>query len=276
MRIDDALNEHDEVRTLLAAGLGAEPPLRADTVGAAVAAGRRRGTRRRLARAGAGVAATAALTALVVATPGTGGAPAAPGTPGPAAVAAADPLAGPLVLAGSAGDAPQTLRPDSFGPGTGHPTDWTSRQLGDALAGLLPSGATTVREGDIPGRTFRVDWDGGTGPVEFIGGADRTADAPKVPFCARIALPKVTARPGVPAPADVVPTNDCQVVELADGARAETVTLTFPQDGRGSQYVRVQRADGRTVTLQQWTARPEAALETAALLAIANDPAWRF
>ncbi|MFD8705319.1 hypothetical protein ACFV1W_22345 [Kitasatospora sp. NPDC059648] len=273
MTHDNALDPQDEVRTLLAAGLGAEPTLRPGTVDAAVAAGRRRRGTRLAVRAGAGVAATAALAALVANLPGV--TTPAPGTSG-APVAAADPLTGPLTLAGSADATPEALRPDSFGPGSGRATDWTSERLGSTLASLLPDGAKTVRAGDIPGRSFRVGWQSPAGPVDFVGGAERTADAPKVPFCAAIALPKVTARPGVPAPQDAAPRTDCHLVELPSGARGEAVTLTARQDGRASQYVRLQRADGRTVTLQQWAGQPDAGLDEAALLAIADAAAWQF
>ncbi|CAM5553274.1 hypothetical protein AB0F92_39840 [Kitasatospora aureofaciens] len=269
----DALDPQDELRTLLAAGLGAEPTLRPGTVDAAVAAGRRRRGTRLAVRAGATVAVTAALAALVANLPGvTTPAPSTPGNP----VAAADPLTGPLTLAGAAGASAEPLRPDSFGPGSGRATDWTSDRLGTTLASLLPDGAKTVRAGDIPGRTFRVAWQSPAGPVDVIGGADRTADAPKVPLCATIALPKVTARPGVPSPQDAAPRTSCHLVELPSGARGEAVTLTLPQSGRTSQYIRLQRADGRTVTLQQWAEQPDAGLDEAALLAIADAPAWQF
>ncbi|MFE7634545.1 hypothetical protein ACFU7Z_11030 [Kitasatospora sp. NPDC057518] len=272
MTHDHALDGQDELRALLATGLGTEPPLPADSVDAAVAAGRRRSGVRLAVRAGAGVAAAAALTALLGGLP-TGGAAHDPG----GTAVAADPLTGPLTLAGAAGDAPQPLRPDSFGPGGGRPTGWSSEQLGATLAGLLPAGGgTTVRGGDIPGRTFRVDWASPVGQVELVGGADRTADAPNVPLCATIALPKVTPRPGVPSPQEAAPRTNCQVAELPGGARGEAMTLTFPQGGRVSQYVRVQRADGRTVTLQQWVGASGAGLGTDELLAIADDPAWRF
>ncbi|MFE4972694.1 hypothetical protein ACFRAR_11300 [Kitasatospora sp. NPDC056651] len=266
----DALDPQDDLRPLLATGLGAEPPLRPGTVDAAVAAGRRVHGTRLAVRAGTAVAATAALAALVATVPATD----APATD--TAVAAADPLTGPLALAGSAGASAEPLRPDSFGPGSGHATDWTSEHLAATLAGLLPAGPTTVRAGDIPGRSFRVAWQSPAGPVDFVGGADRTADAPKVPFCAAIALPVVTARPGVPSPQEAAPRNNCRLVDLPSGARGEAVTLTDPRSGSTSQYVRLQRADGRTVTLQQWTDHPDAALAEAALLAIADDAAWQF
>ncbi|MFJ9448679.1 hypothetical protein ACIRRH_43905 [Kitasatospora sp. NPDC101235] len=266
----DALDPQDEMRTLLAAGLGAEPTLRPGTVDAAVTAGRRRRGTRLAVRAAATMAATAALAALVATLP-TGATP----TPG-APVAAADPLTGPLTLAGSADATPEPLRPDSFGPGSGRATAWTSDHLGTTLASLLPAGAKTVRAGDIPGRSFRVAWQSPAGSVDFVGGADHTADAPKVPFCATIALPKITPRPGVPSPQEIAPRTDCHLVELPSGARGEAVTLTPRQDGRVSQYVRLQRADGRTVTLQQWAEQPDAGLDEAALLAIADDPTWQF
>ncbi|MER5352865.1 hypothetical protein ABT093_21345 [Kitasatospora sp. NPDC002551] len=273
MRHDDTHEDQEHIRLLLAAGLGSEPPLRGGTVEAAMAAGRRRSGVRRLARTGAGAGVTAALATLVVclasAAPAGGPAVAAAGAP-------ADPLAGPVALVGESGETPQALRPDSFGPGADRPTAWTSQQLGATLAGLLPAGASDVRAGDIAGRTFRVAWSGAAGPVEFIGGAERTADAPKVPLCATVAFPKITPPPGQPTPEEVLPANRCELVDLPDGARAEAVTLTFPQSGRTSQYVRVLRADGRTVTLQQFPERPEGALDPTALLAIANDPAWRF
>ncbi|MFD4656262.1 hypothetical protein ACFWP2_11610 [Kitasatospora sp. NPDC058444] len=266
----DALDPQDDLRTLLAAGLGAEPTLRSGTVDAAVAAGRRRRGTRLAVRAGATAAGAAALAALVATVP-TGTTP-APGAP----AAAADPLTGPLTLAGAAGATAEPLRPDSFGPGSGRATDWTSDHLGTTLAALLPAGATTVRPGDIPGRSFRVAWQSPAGPVDFVGGADHTADAPKVPLCATIALPKVTPRPGVPSPQDIAPRTDCRLVELPSGARGEAVTMTLPQSDRVSRYVRLQRPDGRTVTLQQWARQPDAGLDTAALLAIADDPAWQF
>ncbi|MET8546832.1 hypothetical protein ABZW03_40405 [Kitasatospora sp. NPDC004799] len=265
----DALDPQDELRTLLAAGLGAEPTLRPGTVDAAVAAGRRRRGTRLAVRAGAATAATAALAALVATVP-TGTAP-APGAP----VAAADPLTGPLTLA-AAGASAEPLRPDSFGPGSGRATAWTSDRLATTLAGLLPAGATTVRAGDIPGRSFKVGWQSPAGPVDFVGGADRTADAPKVPLCATVALPEVTPRPGVPDPREIAPRTDCRVVDLPSGARGEALTMTLPADGRTSQYVRLQRADGRTVTLQQWAENPDGGLDTAALLALADDAAWQF
>ncbi|MFI2608519.1 hypothetical protein [Kitasatospora sp. NPDC018619] len=267
---DHRLDPQDDLRTLLATGLGAEPPLRPGTVDAAVSAGRRRRGTRLAVRAGAAAAVTAALAAVVATGPGT--APPAPGTP----VAAADPLTGPLSLAGAAGASAEPLRPDTFGPGTGRATDWTSEHLAATLAGLLPAGPTTVRAGDIPGRSFRVAWQSPAGPVDFVGGADRTADAPKVPFCAAIALPAVTPRAGVPGPQEAAPRTSCHLVDLPSGAHGEAVTLTHPQSGRTSQYVRLQRADGRTVTLQQWSEHPDAALAEAALLAIADDPAWQF
>ncbi|WP_316524129.1 hypothetical protein [Kitasatospora brasiliensis] len=263
----DALDPQDDLRTLLAAGLGAEPPLRPGTVDSAVVAGRRRRGTRLAVRAGAATAATAALAALVAALP-TATTPGAP-------MAAADPLAGPLSLAGSGASA-EPLRPDSFGPGSGRATDWTSDHLGTTLASLLPAGGKTVGAGDIPGRTFRVNWQSPAGPVDFVGGADRTADAPKVPLCATIALPKVTPRPGMPSPQETAPRTDCHLVDLPSGAHGEAVTLTHPQSGHTSQYIRLQRADGRTVTLQQWAEQPDAALDEAALLAIADNPAWQF
>ncbi|MFB7469651.1 hypothetical protein [Kitasatospora sp. NPDC056184] len=273
MRHHDTHDDQDDIRLLLAAGLGAEPPLRAGTVEAAMAAGRRRNGARRLARTGAGAGVTATLATVVVCL--------ASATPTSAPVAAptatvADPLTGPVALVGEAGEAPQALRPDSFGPGADRPSGWTSERLGATLAGLLPPGASEVQAGDIAGRTFRVAWSGAGGPVRFIGGAERTADAPKVPLCATVAFPKITPLPGRPSPEEVSPTNRCEVVDLPDGGRAEAVTLTFPQGGRTSQYVRVLRADGRTVTLQQFPERPEGSLATTALLTIANDPAWRF
>ncbi|MGW4825802.1 hypothetical protein ACWEP4_44925 [Streptomyces sp. NPDC004227] len=254
MTHDHAVDGHDEMRALLAAGLDAEPPLRSDAVDAAVEAGRRRRGIRMATRTGVGVVATAAL-AVVVAYP-TGGPTPRPET----TTVAADPLVGPLTLAGSTSAAPKPLRPDSYGSGSGRATGWSSEKLGNTLATLLPAGGKTVSSGDIPGRTFRVRWESAAGPVEFVGGAERTADAPKVPFCATIALPKVTPRPGVPSPQEAAPRTDCLVVKLPNGARGEAMTLTFPQDGHVSQYVRVQRADGRTVTLQQWAGKPGAAL----------------
>ncbi|MFF2747814.1 hypothetical protein ACFVVA_19965 [Kitasatospora sp. NPDC058048] len=268
----DALDPQDELRTLLAAGLGAEPPLRPGAVDTAVADGRRRRGTRLAVRAGASVAATAVLAALMATLP-TATTPA--GTQG-GPVAAADPLTGPLTLAGAAGATAEPLRPDSFGAGSGRATDWSSERLGATLASLLPGGATTVRAGDIPGRSFRVAWQSLASPVDFVGGAERTADGSKVPFCATIALPKVTPRPGVPSPQEVAPRTDCHLVELPSGARGEALTLTPRQDGRVSQYVRLQRADGRTVTLQQWAQQPDTGLDEAALLAIADNPAWQF
>ncbi|MEW2486372.1 hypothetical protein [Streptomyces sp. NPDC048411] len=271
------MNDHD-VKTLLEAGLDDEPPVRIN-VDAAVSAGRRRRSVRRLALAGAGLTAGTAMAVVALTTTGAGT------VPSPSA--ATDPLVGPMVLTASgAGSDSKPLRPDSFGPGREHTTHWRSEQLADTLVTLLPPGRTTVHEGDFPGRTYRVTWDDGTGPVNFIGGADYTADAPQVPLCARLATPKVTPRPGAPKPQDVAPSHECEVIDL-DGGRAEAVTLRFPQDGRVSQYVRVLRADGRTVTLQQWGGTPSSTrsrdtaasrppLGTAELLAIANDPAWRF
>ncbi|WP_327349801.1 hypothetical protein OG772_23015 [Streptomyces sp. NBC_01321] len=270
------MNNHD-VKTLLEAGLHDEPPLRT-SVDTAVAAGRRSRVRRRGALAGVGLTAGAAVATLALVTPGA--------DPGATPLAAADPLVGPLVPAAADSAAPQTLRPDAFGPGTEHTTRWSSKQLAGTLVGLLPPGEATVREGDFPGRTYRVQWDSGTGPVEFVGGAEYTAKGPHVPLCASITMPKVAPRPGAPAPRDTAPASDCQVVELADGARAEAVTLRLPRDGQPSWYVRVLRKDGRTVTLQQWTGRPDAKgahntrsqpqLDTTAMLKIANDPAWKF
>lgn len=270
------MNDHD-VKTLLETGLGAEPPLRT-SVDTVVAAGRRSRARRRGALAGVGLTTGVAVAALALLTPGAGSAT--------APSAAADPVVGPLVPAAAESEAPQTLRPDAFGPGTEHTTRWSSKQLADTLVGLLPPGKATVEEGDFPGRTYRVRWDDGTGPMEFVGGAEYTDKGPRVPLCATIKLPKDVSRPGAPATRHTAPASDCEVVELADGARAETVTLRFPQDGRPSWYVRVLREDGRTVTLQQWTARPDAKgahstpaqprLDVTALLRIANDPAWKF
>ncbi|MER6498435.1 hypothetical protein ABT218_03205 [Streptomyces sp. NPDC001455] len=269
------MNNHD-VKTLLEAGLRDEPPLRT-SVDAVVAAGRRGRARRRGALAGAGLTAGAAVAALALVTPG-----ADPGT----TPSAADPLVGPLVPAAADSAAPQTVRPDSFGSGTEHTTRWSSERLAGTLVKLLPPGKATVQEGDFPGRTYRVRWDSGTGPVEFVGGAEYTAKAPQVPLCASITMPKVAPRPGAPAPRDTAPASDCQVVRLADGARAETVTLRLPGDGRQSWYVRVLRKDGRTVTLQQWAGRTDTKdasgtrsqprPDTAAMLRIANDPAWKF
>lgn len=269
----DALDPQDDLRTLLAAGLGAEPPLCTGTVDAAVAAGRRHRGTRLAVRAGAAVAATAAVAALVATVPTT----ATPATPAPGATtAAADPLASPLALAGSAGASAEPLRPDSFGAGSGRATDWTSEHLAATLAGLLPAGPTTVGAGDIPGRSFRVAWQSPAGPVDFVGGAEHTADASNVPFCATVAQPVITPRPGVPSPQEVAPRTSCHLVDLPSGAHGEAVTLTLPQNGRTSQYVRLQRTDGRTVTLQQWTDQPDAALDETALLAIADNPAWQF
>ncbi|MEU9848752.1 hypothetical protein [Streptomyces sp. NPDC047985] len=269
------MNNHD-VKTLLEAGLHDEPPLRT-SVDTVVTAGRRSRFRRRGALAGAGLTAGAAVAALALVTPGVDA--------GTTPSAAADPLVGPLVPAAADSAAPQTVRPDSFGSGTEHTTRWSSKRLAGTLVELLPPGKTTVQEGDFPGRTYRVQWDSGTGPVEFVGGAEYTAKAPQVPLCATIEMPKIAPRPGAPAPRDTAPKSDCQVVELPDGARAEAVTLRFPQDGQPSWYVRVLRKDGRTVTLQQWGDRPDAKrrdarsqpqLDTAAMLKIANDPAWKF
>ncbi|MFE4448814.1 hypothetical protein [Streptomyces sp. NPDC056820] len=221
-------------------------------------------------RVGVGVAATAAVAAVV-------GYPAGGATPGPeTTTVAADPMVGPLTLAGSTSAGAKPLRPDSFGSGSGQPTGWSSEKLGNTLAALLPAGGKTVTGGEFPGRTFRVVWRSAAGPVEFHGGAEWTADAPKVPFCATIALPKFTPRPGAPSPQEVAPRTDCQVVKLPDGARGEAMTLTFPQDGEVSQYVRVQRADGRTVVLQQWAGKPGAALKISDLVKIADNSAWRF
>ncbi|MFF3731101.1 hypothetical protein ACFYXM_12455 [Streptomyces sp. NPDC002476] len=269
------MNNHD-VKNLLEAGLHDEPPLQT-SVDAVVAAGRRGRARRRGALAGAGLTAGAAVAALALVTPG-----ADPGTH----PSAADPLVGPLVPAAADSAAPRSLRPDAFDSGTEHTTRWSSRRLADTLVGLLPPGKATVGEGDFPGRTYRVWWDGGTGRVEFVGGAEYTAKGPKVPLCASITMPKVAPRPGAPAPRDAAPKSDCQVVELADGARAEAVTLRWAGDGRESWYVRVLRKDGRTVTLQQWAGRTDTKgasgtrsqpqLDTTAMLKIANDPAWKF
>ncbi|BAU87928.1 hypothetical protein SLA_7062 [Streptomyces laurentii] len=270
------MNDHD-VKTLLEVGLHGEPPLRT-SVETVVTAGRRSRVRRRGALAGVGLTAGVAVAALALVVPGAG--------PGATPSAAADPLVGPLVPAAADSAAPRSLRPDTFGPGTEHTTRWSSERLAATLVGLLPPGGATVSEADIPGRTYRVQWDGGTGPVEFVGGAEYTAKAPRVPLCASITMPKVAPRPGAPAPRDTAPASDCRVVELADGARAEAVTLRFPRDGQSSSYVRVLRKDGRTVSLQQWTGRPDAEgapgtrsqpqLDTTALLKIANDPAWTF
>ncbi|MFB7571842.1 hypothetical protein [Streptomyces sp. NPDC056165] len=271
MTHNHALDGHDEMQALLAAGLDAEPPLRSGTVDAAVAAGRRRRGTRMATRVGVGVAATAAVAAVV-------GYPTGGATPGPdTTTVAADPLVGPLTLAGSTSAGAKPLRPDSFGSGSGQPTGWSSEKLGNTLAALLPAaGSKTVTSGEFPGRTFRVVWRSAAGPVEFHGGAEWTADAPKVPFCATIALPKFTPRPGAPSPQEVAPRTDCQVVKLPDGARGEAMTLTFPQDGEVSQYVRVERADGRTVVLQQWAGKPGAALKISDLVKIADNSAWRF
>ncbi|MFG2918702.1 hypothetical protein ACGF0D_38195 [Kitasatospora sp. NPDC048298] len=80
----------------------------------------------------------------------------------------------------------------------------------------------------------------------------------------------------MPSPQEVAPRTSCHLVDLPSGAHGEAVTLTHPQNDRTSQYVRLQRTDGRTVTLQQWTDQPDAGLAEAALLAIADDPAWQF
>ncbi|MEU0831763.1 hypothetical protein [Streptomyces sp. NPDC005969] len=259
---------NQDVRNLLEAGIGEEPPVRT-TVDAVVTAGRRTRTRRRLALTGAGVTSAAAVAVLALVAPGAG-----PAT----SVSAADLLVGPLVPAGVGTDEARPLRPDSFGPGIEHTTRWSSKRLADTLVTLLPEGRTTTKDGEFKGRTFQVDWDNGGEVVTFIGSAEYTDKAPKVPFCAEIALPKLTPRPGAPAPQDVMPRENCETVELADGARAESVTLRFPEDGRESQYVRVERKDGRTVALQQWTDRPtkQVPLDADALLDIANSPSWRF
>jgi hypothetical protein len=122
-----------------------------------------------------------------------------------------------------------------------------------------------------------VTWDNGGEKVTFIGSVGYTAKESHVPFCAKIPLPKITHRDGT-TPQDVMPREDCETVELADGARAESLTMRFPADGRESQYVRVERKDGRTVALQQWTDRPtkQVPLGADALLDIVNSPSWRF
>ncbi|MEV7796283.1 hypothetical protein AB0O68_30500 [Streptomyces sp. NPDC087512] len=258
---------NQDVRNLLEAGIGEEPPVRT-TVDAVVAAGRRTRTRRRLALTGAGVTSAAVVAVLALAAPGAG----------PAAnVSAADPLLGPLVPAGMGTDEARSLRPDSFGPGIEHTTRWSSKRLADTLVTLLPEGRTTTHDGDIKGRTFRVTWDNGGQKVTFIGSVGYTAKESHVPFCAKIPLPKITHRDGT-TPQDVMPREHCETVELADGARAESLTMRFPADGRESQYVRVERKDGRTVALQQWTDRPtkQVPLDTDALLDIVNSPSWRF
>ncbi|MFI2739664.1 hypothetical protein [Streptomyces sp. NPDC018711] len=266
------MNDHD-MKTLLRAGLDDEPPLGVG-VDELVTAGRRRRLRRRGAFAVTGVTAGAAVFALALTGAGTGASP-----EGPDVARAADPLVGPLVPA-AAETAAQPLRPDGFGSGTEHRTKWDSRRLADTLVGLLPSGRALTREGDFPGRTYRVQWDGGTGPVQFVGGAGYTDKEPDVPLCAQIALPKVSPRPGAPAPGAATTGDRCEVVHLADGARAEVVTVRAGGKGRTSWYVRVLRRDGRTVTLQEWqgrdASRPEPAVPTAELLKIANDPAWAF
>ncbi|MEV7797324.1 hypothetical protein AB0O68_36135 [Streptomyces sp. NPDC087512] len=258
---------HQDVRNLLQAGIGQEPPVR--TVDAVVTAGRRVRTRRRLALTGAGVTSAAAVAVLALVAPGAG-----PATH----VSAADLLVGPLVPAGSGSDEARPLRPDSFGPGIEHTTRWSSKRLADTLVALLPKGRTTTHDGDIKGRTFHVTWGNRGEEVTFIGSAEYTDKAPDVPLCAKIPLPKITPRSGAPVRQDVMPSEDCKTVELADGARAESVTVRLPADGRESQYVRVERKDGRTVALQQWTDRPtkRAPLDTDALLEIANSPSWRF
>lgn len=272
------MNDHD-MKTLLQAGLDDEPPMHAG-IDELVTAGRRRRLRRQGALAAAGVTASAAVFALTLA--GAGTAP-----DGADRARAADPLVGPLVPAAAESAASQPLRPDGFGPGTDHRTKWSSERLADTLIGLLPAGQATTREGDFPGRTYRVQWDGGTGPVEFVGGAGYTDKEPDVPLCAHIATPKVSPRPGAPAPGDTTAGDRCEVVELADGARAEVVTVRAHGKGRASWYVRVLRQDGRTVTLQEWSARAESteardtsrqepAVTTAELLRIANHPAWAF
>ncbi|PWI08099.1 hypothetical protein DIZ27_24570 [Streptomyces sp. NWU339] len=255
---------NQDVRNLLQAGIGEEPPVRT-TVDAVVAAGRRVRTRRRLALTGAGVTAAAAAVVLAVVAPGAGP---------EASVSAADPL----VPAGVGTDEAGPLRPDSFGPGIEHTVRWSGKRLADNLVALLPQGRTTTQDGDIKGRTFRVTWDNGDGEVTFTGSVGYTAKESHVPFCAKIAVPKITPRPGMPAPEDVAPREDCETVELADGARAESVTLRFPATGSESQYVRVKRTDGRTVALQQWTDQPtkQPPLDADALLDIANSPTWRF
>ncbi|MFI9625153.1 hypothetical protein [Streptomyces sp. NPDC052042] len=259
---------NQDVRNLLEAGIGEEPPVRT-TVDAVVTAGRRSRTRRRLAFTGAGVTSAAAVAVLALVAPGAGPAPSA---------SAADLLVGPLVPAGVGIDEARPLRPDSFGPGIEHTTGWSSKRLADTLVTLLPEGRTATKDGEFKGRTFHVDWANGGEEVTFIGSAGYTAKEPRVPFCAKSALPKITPRAGAPKPQDVREREVCETVELADGARAESVTLWFPEDGRESQYVRVERKDGRSVALQQWTDRPtkRVPLDAAALLDIANSPSWRF
>ena len=259
---------NQDVRNLLEAGIGEEPPVRT-TVDAVVAAGRRTRTRRRLALTGAGVTSAAAVAVLALVAPGAG-----PAT----SVSAADLLGGPLVPAGFGTDEARPLRPDSFGSGIEYTTHWSSKRLADTLVALLPEGRTATKDGEFKGRTFQVDWDNGSEEVTFIGSAGYTAKESHMPFCAKIALPKITPRPGVPAPQDVMPREDCETVELADGAQAESLTLRFPADGRESQYVRVERKDGRTVALQQWADRPtkQVPLYADTLLGIANSPSWRF
>ncbi|GAA3376881.1 hypothetical protein GCM10020367_50350 [Streptomyces sannanensis] len=258
---------NQNVRNLLEAGIGEEPPVRT-TVDTVVAAGRRVRTRRRLALTGAGVTSAAAVAVLALVAPGAG-----PATSG----SAPDLLVGPLMPAGVGTDAPRPLRPDSFTSGTEHTTRWSSKRLADTLVTLLPEGRTTTQDGDFKGRTFRVTWDNGSGELEFTGSVGYTDKSADVPFCAKIPLPKITHRDGT-TPQDVMPREDCETVELADGARAESVTLRDPVDGSESQYVRVERKDGRSMALQQWAKRPttQPPLDADALLAIANSPVWRF
>lgn len=156
------MNNHD-VKTLLEAGLRDEPPLRT-SVDTAVAAGRRTLVRRRGALAGAGLTAGAAVAALALVTPG-----ADPGTP---PSAAADPLVGPLVPAAAGSAAPQTLRPDAFGPGTEHTTRWSSKRLADTLVGLLPPGKATVREETSPAGPTACS--GTAAPARWSSSAERS------------------------------------------------------------------------------------------------------
>ncbi|MFF4764299.1 hypothetical protein [Streptomyces sp. NPDC001292] len=257
---------NQDVRNLLEAGIGEEPPVRT-TVDAVVAAGRHVRTRRRLALTGAGVTSAAAVAALVLVAPGAGPATSA---------SAADPLLGPLVPAGVGTDTPRPVRPDSVNWGVEHTTRWSSKRLADTLVALLPEGRTTTKDGDIKGRTFQVTWDNGGEEVTFIGSVGYTAKEPNLPFCAEFPEPKITPRPG--AVYNHAETSHCETVELADGARAESSTLRFSADGSESQYVLVHRKDGRSVALQQMTDRPtkQVPLDADALLDIANSPSWQF
>jgi hypothetical protein len=269
----------EEVKALLASGLSGEPPVRI-SIDEVVAAGHRRRSRRRMTLASGGLSLAAAAVFGLLMLPGA--------EPASGSGHTGDPLVGPLVPVGQDGAVTaQGVRPDAVPGGTEHTSGWTGGKLGETLVTLLPGGKATALEGDIPGRTYRVTWTPTNGgAIDIVGGADRTAEAPQVPLCAKVVMPDHPSRPGAPSTEDASALQSCETLDLDGGGKAEALTLRSPDGRRVSHYVRAVRADGRTVTIQMWnghgdgdrwvTSTPEPPLGTAELVRIANDAAWRF